>query len=155
MTARTNPAAGAASIKVHQAKEADAPRLADLSCQLGYQTTPEEAARRFQQVAADPNHGLFVAESLEGRVIGWINVEERHLIETEPRAEINGLVVDEGHRSQGVGRALLQHAEHWARGRGFRLVVLRSNVIRGRAHAFYERQGYEVFKTQKVFRKPL
>lgn len=88
-------------------------------------------------------------------MIGWVHVEERRLIESEPRAEINGLVVDETCRSRGVGRVLLEHAEQWARERGFRSVVLRSNVIRGRAHAFYERLGYQVFKTQKVFRKPL
>jgi hypothetical protein len=28
-------------------------------------------------------------------------------------------------------------------------------VIRDRAHKFYERQGYEHYKTQKAFRKPL
>jgi hypothetical protein len=32
---------------------------------------------------------------------------------------------------------------------------VRSNVIRERAHAFYERHGYIHFKTQKAFRKPL
>jgi hypothetical protein len=32
---------------------------------------------------------------------------------------------------------------------------VRSNVIRDRAHKFYERQGYEHYKTQKAFRKPL
>ena len=32
---------------------------------------------------------------------------------------------------------------------------VRSNVIRERAHQFYERTGYEHYKTQKSFRKPL
>ena len=32
---------------------------------------------------------------------------------------------------------------------------LRSNVIRERAHAFYERHGYTHVKTQKAFRKQL
>jgi len=32
---------------------------------------------------------------------------------------------------------------------------VRSNVIRDRAHKFYERQGYEHCKTQKAFRKRL
>jgi len=30
-----------------------------------------------------------------------------------------------------------------------------SNVIRERAHKFYERNAYEHYKTQKSFRKPL
>jgi hypothetical protein len=32
---------------------------------------------------------------------------------------------------------------------------VRSNVIRERAHVFYERNGYEHYKTQKSFRKQL
>jgi len=155
MSADSNPAAQTASVIVRAAIEFDVPRLADLSGQLGYRTSVEEAAQRFQQIIADPHHGLFVAESPEGVVVGWINVEERRLIEAEARAEINGLVVEETCRSRGVGRVLLEHAEQWAREHGFHSVVLRSNVIRNRAHAFYERLGYQVFKTQKVFRKPL
>jgi len=36
-----------------------------------------------------------------------------------------------------------------------RAIGLRSNVIRERARAFYERHGYQHFKTQKAFRKDL
>jgi hypothetical protein len=32
---------------------------------------------------------------------------------------------------------------------------VRSNVLRERAHNFYLRAGYEHYKTQKAFRKPL
>jgi hypothetical protein len=32
---------------------------------------------------------------------------------------------------------------------------VRSKVERERAHKFYARQGYEHYKTQKAFRKPL
>ena len=32
---------------------------------------------------------------------------------------------------------------------------VRSNVMRERAHKFYERCGFEHYKTQKSFRKPL
>ena len=155
MADSSNPTAETTFIKVRLAREADVVRLADLSGQLGYKATPEEVLRRLQQVAGDPQHGIFVAETPEGSVIGWVHVEERRLIESEHRAEINGLVVDETYRSRGVGRLLLEHAEQWARERELRSVVLRSNVIRARAHAFYERLGYQVFKTQKVFRKPL
>jgi GNAT superfamily N-acetyltransferase len=77
------------------------------------------------------------------------------LIESELRAEVNGLIVAEAHRSLGAGAKLLEAAENWARTCGCRNVNLRSNVIRERAHKFYERQGYEHYKTQKAFRKPL
>jgi GNAT superfamily N-acetyltransferase len=77
------------------------------------------------------------------------------LLESDVRAEVNGLVVADGERSAGAGAKLLEAAEEWARKRGCRGMNVRSNVIRERAHKFYERQGYEHYKTQKAFRKLL
>ena len=145
----------AASVTVRVATPDDAPQIARLSGQLGYPTTPEEAVQRLAELEGDARHAVYVAESAPGQVDGWIHVEECHLIESDTRAEINGLVVDEGHRSRGTGRLLMEHAEQWARARGCRAVVLRSNVIRTRAHAFYEKLGYQTLKTQKYFRKNL
>ena len=76
-------------------------------------------------------------------------------VEAEARAEVSGLVVDERFRSQRVGESLLARAEQWARENGCQSIGLRSNVIRDRAHAFYERHGYAHVKTQKAFRKSL
>lgn len=91
----------------------------------------------------------------EGNVLGWIQAMETRSLESEPRAEITGLVVDSRHRGAGAGRLLVQRVEAWARARGFAVIGVRSNVIRERAHTFYERLGYAVVKSQKVFRKPL
>ena len=59
------------------------------------------------------------------------------------------------HRSLGAGAKLLDAAEAWAREKKCTGMSVRSNVIRERAHAFYERQGYQHIKTQKAFRKSL
>jgi GNAT superfamily N-acetyltransferase len=48
---------------------------------------------------------------------------------------------------------LLQEAEKWAKRTGCQGMSVRSNVIRERAHQFYEKHGYEHYKTQKAFRK--
>jgi len=82
-------------------------------------------------------------------------VSKQPLLEVEVRAEVNGLVVAEGQRSFGAGARLLAAAEDWARKHGCKSMSVRSNVIRERAHKFYERHGYEHYKTQKSFRKPL
>jgi GNAT superfamily N-acetyltransferase len=88
-------------------------------------------------------------------VIGWTHVGVSFLLEVPLRAEINGLIVSEASRSLGTGARLLEAAEDWARTKKCEGMSVRSNVIRDRAHAFYERNGYEHYKTQKAFRKPL
>jgi GNAT superfamily N-acetyltransferase len=143
------------TVRIRAAREFDAPRIAELSGQLGYPASPEDILRRMRGLAPAANHALLVAETPAGEVVGWLHVSVNPLVDSDVRAEINGLVVAEGQRSRGAGRLLLEEAERWARGRGCRTVSLRSNVIRERAHRFYERLGYEHYKTQKAFRKTL
>jgi GNAT superfamily N-acetyltransferase len=139
---------------VRPAAPADAARLADLSTALGYPMTPDEATRRLGEIAGHPDHGLLVAE-VDGRVEGWIQVSLPRIFETSLQAEIAGLIVDEAARGGGIGRKLLEAAEVWARKQGCRAIRVRSNVVRERARAFYEREGFVVIKTQRVFEKPL
>ena len=142
-------------LKIRRAKSADAPQLAVLAGQLGYPATVGEIRERLRGIKPASQHSVFVAESAKGGVIGWIHVSRQPLLEGEIRAEVNGLVVAEGQRSLGAGAQLLAAAEDWARKHGCKSMSVRSNVIRERAHKFYERHGYEHYKTQKSFRKPL
>jgi len=142
-------------LKIRRAKSGDAPQLAELSAQLGYPATAAQMRKRLLGINPTSQHAVFVADSDKSGVIGWIHVSRQPLLEVEIRAEVNGLVVAEGQRSQGAGAKLLAAAENWARKNGCRGMSVRSNVIRDRAHKFYERHGYEHYKTQKSFRKPL
>jgi GNAT superfamily N-acetyltransferase len=142
-------------VKIRRAKSSDAARIAVLSGQLGYRATAAQMRERLRGIALASQHAVFVAESAEDGVIGWVHVSRQPLLEVEIRAEINGLVVAEGQRSAGAGARLLAAAEDWARKHGCKGMSVRSNVIRERAHQFYERHGYEHYKTQKSFRKPL
>ena len=99
-------------------------------------------------------HAIFVAESGKA-VVGWLHVSVTPLLEVALCAEVNGLIVDEKQRSLGAGAKLLAAAERWAAKNGCKNMSVRSNVIRDRAHAFYLRNGYEHYKTQKAFRKSL
>jgi GNAT superfamily N-acetyltransferase len=100
---------------------------------------------------------VFVADCLDATMglVGWLHVSVSNLLESDIRAEVNGLVVAEGQRSAGAGAKLLEAAEDWARRYGCLGMNVRSNVVRERAHGFYERNGYEHYKTQKAFRKAL
>jgi GNAT superfamily N-acetyltransferase len=147
--------ANVASFQLRPAVMADAPQLADLCCQLGYPSTAAEVEQRLRAIPAGEEHAVFVAENAGGKLAGCIHVFLMHAVEIDTQAEILGLIVDDAFRSQGVGKNLLAGAEEWARERGIRTIGLRSNVIRERAHEFYEREGYTVLKKQKAFRKTL
>ena len=148
-------------LRVRPATAADAERLAALATELGYPSSREEIQARLTPLESDADHLVAVAEvqaeqdGEDGRVVGWIHAYTSRLLETNPRAEIGGLVVDAKFRGEGVGRHLMRHAEDWARSRGLEAVYLRSNVIRQDAHRFYEGLGYKQIKTQHAFLKML
>ncbi len=142
-------------LKIRRAKSADAPQLAALAGQLGYPATAAQLRERLRRIQPASQNAVFVADSAKDGVIGWLHVSKEPLLESEMRAEVNGLVVADGQRSLGAGARLLAAAEDWARKHGCKGMSVRSNVIRERAHKFYERNGYEHYKTQKSFRKPL
>jgi GNAT superfamily N-acetyltransferase len=144
-----------AIIRIRKARRRDAARIAQLSGELGYPASAEQIAARLRQLTPASRHAVFVAElpDSDAGLIGWVHVSTSHLLESDLRAEVNGLIVADGQRSAGAGAKLLQAAEEWARRRGCKGMNVRSNVIRERAHKFYERNGYEHYKTQKAFRK--
>jgi GNAT superfamily N-acetyltransferase len=142
-------------LKIRRGKSTDAPQIAALAGQLGYPATEAQIRKRLRGIKPPSQNAVFVADSAKDGVIGWLHVSEEPLLESEMRAEVNGLVVADGQRSLGAGAKLLAAAEDWARKHGCKSMSVRSNVIRERAHKFYERNGYEHYKTQKSFRKPL
>ncbi|MFI5058015.1 MAG: GNAT family N-acetyltransferase [Candidatus Acidiferrales bacterium] len=148
-------AAKQAQLKIRRARRGDAARIAELSGQLGYPATAAQIAQRLRGLKPAAQHAVFVADLPGSGITGWLHVSVAHLVDSDVRAEVNGLVVGEGQRSLGAGARLLEAAEEWARKRGCKSMSVRSNVIRERAHKFYERQGYEHYKTQKAFRKQL
>lgn len=150
-----NPQAQDGKLVVRPARMEDAEQIAGLSGQLGYPTTAEVTARRLAILLADPEHAVFVAEWPGTVAVGWVHVCLRPLLILDAVAEVEGLVVDADHRSQGVGHQLLAAAECWAHEHGCAATYLRSNARREAAHRFYQREGYQIIKTQFGFWKTL
>jgi GNAT superfamily N-acetyltransferase len=142
-------------LRIRLARKGDVARLAELAGQLGYPSTAKQLRERLRALKPAHHHAVFVADDPSAGVVGWLHVSIWPLLESDLRAEVNGLVVDETQRSLGAGAQLLAAAEKWARQRRCRSMNVRSNVIRERAHKFYECNAYEHYKTQKSFRKSL
>jgi GNAT superfamily N-acetyltransferase len=139
-------------VDVRPAAAHDAERIAALMIQLGYEVQARQLAARLER--RSDRREIFVAVSNE-RILGWASVcTDEHFV-TGFGAQLEGLVVDDRARSTGIGARLLAAAEAWARERGCAEMRVQSNVVRERAHIFYERCGYATIKTQHQLRKPL
>jgi len=143
------------SVRVRPMTERDTRVVADLAGQLGYPSTEAQIRRRFDSVSGDPGSAVFVAEDEDGRIVGWTHVIARVFLESDPYAELAGLVVGRTARRKGAGQALVSAAETWAVGRGYRTMRVRSNVKRVEARPFYEGRGYVIGKSQHVYEKTL
>lgn len=122
--------------------------------QLGYPAAEDELARRLARVFSTPGHTVLVA-ALDGQPTGLAHGALLPLLEDEGSAQLLALVVDEAHRGHGIGGRLVAAIEAWAEAAGATRVVVRSNIVRTRTHAFYENLGFGRTKIQLNFSKPL
>ena len=140
---------------IRAARHADADALSSLSGQLGYPADAADIARRLHEMAMNHTGEVLVAEAEDGAVVGWAEASLQRRLVHDTRVELAGLIVADGARGCGVGTALLRAVEAWARERGLPELVVRSNVVRERAHRFYLREGYAEKKRQVVFSRRL
>lgn len=89
-----------------------------------------------------PGTELFIAE-LDGSPVGCLlmwTLED--YFSQQWHSHVSVIAITRAAEGQGVGRALMDHAEEWARARGHQSITL--SVFEGnrRAQALYERAGY-------------
>jgi ribosomal protein S18 acetylase RimI-like enzyme len=89
----------------------------------------------------EPSQAMFLAER-SGRVVGLVAVAERVHFSGEVDAYVGELAVAADAEGQGVGRALMEAAEAWARSRGRAHITLETGAANTRAREFYQRLGY-------------
>lgn len=122
--------------------ETDIPAANVLIGQLGYELPRAELERRLKAVLGHAGHRVWVYDQ-DGRVVGLLHAFFRPALDKPPEVMVQALVTEQSVRSKGVGEALMQVAEAWARELGCTSVALYSRIDRERAHRFYERLGYE------------
>jgi GNAT superfamily N-acetyltransferase len=131
-----------ARIRVRPVETKDADALARLVSDLGYETAATEMHGRLKGILGDPSYATFVAED-GASVIGAVGVRLGHYYERDGTyGQLLVLSVSERSRGLGVGRALVDAAEGWARDNGASAMVVHSGQQREDAHAFYESVGY-------------
>ncbi len=91
----------------------------------------------------NPDHLTLIASGDDGVPLGFIHAfGEPSGLTGEEQGYISMLAVVAEASRRGVGRALMEAAEEWARGRGYRLLTLETFGDNHRARTFYARLGY-------------
>ena len=100
----------------------------------------ERARAAIAAAIADEEAAVLVAEH-RGELLGLCTAYlDLNSVRFGPRCWVEDLAVSPQHRSQGVGKELLDHAKDWARDRGATHLALSSAEARADAHRFYERE---------------
>jgi GNAT superfamily N-acetyltransferase len=121
---------------------------------MGYEVDEAGVRERVKKILERQDHCLLVAKEGD-EVIGFCHGYVRLLVEVGEAVEIGGLAVKEEHQGKGVAKQLIVAMEAWVREIGQDWVVLSSNVMRVKAHGFYEHMGYEKSRQQFAFEKRL
>ena len=112
---------------------------------------PENYAEKMRRVFAG---GARMCVAVRGERVVGVAVHRVHENTVDGvQMYVDDLVSDERERSQGIGRALLEHLQRVAREAGCAKFNLDSGTQRQQAHKFYFREGMVV--TSFHFAKPL
>jgi GNAT superfamily N-acetyltransferase len=140
---------------IRPVKLEDCEAVASLSNELGYVIEPAQCMERLAGIITKPFHLFIIAELEDGIVSGWAHAGLPTRLLIGRHVELYGLIVGKHWRNRGIGEKLLAGVEGWARERGCQKVLVRSNVIRERAHFFYKSRGYSEEKRQVFLVKTL
>lgn len=91
------------------------------------------------------NHYVVVAEDVRGEILGLlVLILSRHSI------LMDNVAVHPSQQGRGVGRLLIEHAEHYAKSRGYNCLSLYTHVKMTENIALYTRIGYRVTERKIV-----
>ena len=129
-------------ITTRAATATDAPAIALLLAQLGYDTSAEDVPRRVAGVTGNGG-AVFVAVDENDRPLGVAGATSYATLHVDGGvAYITSLVTDADARGRGIGRALVNAIEQWARERGAARLSVTSAEHRADAHEFYPACGF-------------
>jgi GNAT superfamily N-acetyltransferase len=99
---------------------------------------------------------VLIAEDDYGQRLGFATLSHENHFTGEPQAYINELATSEAAEGRGVGTALIQACEQWAREQGYRILALSTGAANARALGFYHHLGFreEDIKLVKLLEKP-
>lgn len=123
-------------------------QLANLISQEGYPTKREDITNRLHFLPTKDR--LLLAVDGE-TLLGYAHLRVSDDLVNEETAEVVAIVVEVSNRRRGIGTRLITAAETWATQSGRARLLLKTDVVRTPAHAFFSAQGYEKDSTTLEF----
>jgi GNAT superfamily N-acetyltransferase len=84
-------------------------------------------------------------------LLGYAHLRVSQDLVNEETAEVVAIVVEASNRRSGIGTRLITAAETWATQSGRARLLLKTDVVRTPAHAFFSALGYEKDSTTIEF----
>lgn len=141
------------TIRECSASDAEALQLINRE-ELGYDYPISLTKAKLQKILNGTSDKIFAAVA-DGQVVGYVHAADYDVIYAEHFKNIMGIAVRNEYRKCGIGRALLEEAEKWAKSTGAAGIRLCSGSSRRGAHLFYKHCGYVKTKEQFNFKKLL
>ncbi|WP_260703679.1 GNAT family N-acetyltransferase [Edaphobacter flagellatus] len=149
---------------VRQAELVDIAEIAAMCALLWTDGTEDEYRREIARLLKTKMCGplpatVFVAQDAEGNITGFVQVGLRSHADgcdsEHPVGFLEGWFVKKQFRRQGIGKALVDAAEAWARSHGCREMASDTWIEETISLHAHEALGFEVVDRCITFRKPL
>jgi aminoglycoside 6'-N-acetyltransferase I len=118
----------------------------------------DEHAREIEEISASESEEVFLAVRPDGGLCGFLEVAIRSRADgcdRQPVGYVEGWFVDPDARRQGVGRALVEGAEAWARSKGCRQMASDAELWNTISHQAHGALGYHETGRVVTFKKDL
>ena len=151
-------------VRIRRALPADRDQLAQLREALWPKTSAAEHARELEPILAGDTPGTmplinFVSETADGTLTGFAEVDLRSHADgcdpAHPVGYLEGWLVVEAYRGNGIGRQLLAAAEDWARSRGCVEMASDTWIENELSQSCHQALGFEVVDRCVHYRKRL
>src|SRR3954451_4091210 len=146
------------TITVRQVQRVDHTEWLRMRCALWDDCPDEQQVREMQENRSSDVDEVFVAERPDVRLCGFLEAAIRSRAngcDSMPVGYIEAWYVDEDVRQQGVGRALVEAAEEWARSKGCRQMASDAEPWNHVSHQAHGALGYEETGRLVLFKKDL
>ncbi|MGY3895590.1 N-acetyltransferase family protein [Aeromonas enterica] len=144
-------------MEIRKATEQDIDAILELNRQIGlihFEHAPEvfcppsPQERDFLLNAIGSEGRLFCVAVLDAEVVGFLTAridinDAVPFLSKLPICRIGSVVVDENHRSRGIGKALIAHCDGWAKAHDACQIRLEVMSFNERAKSLYQSLGFQ------------